>query len=50
MWLEKNDTTGGIFEDDSHADTCLLGKGRKTILVHEYYANVSIFSEDIYQL
>ena len=50
IWLEKNEITGEISEDGNHTDTCLLVKVWKNIIVHEYSANVSGFSEDIGQL
>ena len=48
--LDPNEITGCIFEENSHADTCLLGKGCKTLILHEQFLNVSRFSEDIGQL
>ena len=50
MRLDPTDILGGIFEDDSHTDTCLLGKGWRTLIVNKYSANVYGFSEDIGQL
>ena len=40
----------GILEDDSHADTCLIGKVCRTLLTKDYYAKVSGFSEKIGKL
>ena len=37
-------------EDDSHADTCLLSKIWRTLIVNDYSARVYGFSEDISQL
>ena len=48
--LDKNEITGGIFEDNSYADTCLLEKVRKNPIVHEYSENLSRLSEDIGKL
>ena len=48
--LDQNEITGGIFEDNSYADTCLLEKVRKNPIVHEYSENLSRLSEDIGKL
>ena len=45
--LEPNYITGGIFEDNSRAETCLLVKGWKTLIVYEYSANIYVLSEDM---
>ena len=45
--LEPTYITGGIFEDNSHAETCLLVKEWETLIVNEYSANISVLSEDI---
>ena len=50
MRLDPTNILGGIFEDDSHTDTCLLGKGWRTLILHKYSGNISRFSEDIGQL
>ena len=33
MRLDPTDISGGIFKDYSHSDTCLLGKGWRTLTV-----------------
>ena len=35
------DVEGGKFDDDTHSDNCLLGKGLQLINTHVYECNVS---------
>ena len=37
------DTIKGVLEDYIHAYTCLLGKGWKTLVLHDYSEKVSLF-------
>ena len=50
MRLDFPEILEGIFEDDGHIDTWILGKGRRTLIVHEHSAKVSVSSEDTSQL
>ena len=47
---ELSDIVEGGLYDDRHADTCLLEKGWRTLVVHDYSENFSGFSYDIEKL
>ena len=43
----KTEVTYGVFEEDSHADTCLLCDGWRVLVEHDYQCSVSGFSESL---
>ena len=44
---KEREITHGVFEEDSHADTCLLCDGWRVIVKHDYQCTVSGFSESL---
>ena len=50
MWIEPTNIIEGIFEYESHTDTCLLGKVWRIMIIYEYSTKVYRFSEKIVQL
>ena len=50
MWLEPTNIIEGIFEYDSHTDTCILGKVWRIMIIYEYSAKFYRLSEKIVQL
>ena len=45
--IEQNVIVTGILEDDSHADTCLVGRGFKVVNEHGHSAEVEGFTDRI---
>ena len=45
--IEQNVTVTGILEDDSHADTCLVGRGFRVVNEHGHSAEVEGFTDRI---
>ena len=50
MQQELSNIIEGIFDDEIHADTFLLGKGWINIVSHDYSTKLLGFSEDILKL
>ena len=44
---KQPEVTVGVFEEDSHADTCLLCDGWRVLVEHDYKCTVSGFSESL---
>ena len=45
--MKHQEVTHGVFEENSHADTCLLCDGWRALVEHDYSCTVSGFSESL---